>query len=366
FYPLHEPSMRKYARTDEATGRVTYDQGFTKPPDLVTNGPYRLASWEFKKRLRLVANQHYWDAKNVKLRVMDQISAEDPFTAFTIYDTGGVDWLSEVHPDVGAALRQIGRPDLRVFSGFGTYFYSLNCQPKLPDGRDNPLKDVRVRRALAMSIDKRPIVENVTRLGESVATTYIPRGIFKDYPSPAGLPFDLARARQELSDAGFPGGRGFPRLTLLFNTGAHHADVAQIIQRQWKQNLGIEVDLEGVEVKDFGNRLRTQQYMIARASWIGDYTDPSTFTDKYLSVSDNNDAKWLNKEYDDLCAQAAVEPDQAKRLQLLARAETILLEAAPIIPMYSYGNSDLVKPYVSGIPKNPRNMINFKSVEVRR
>ena len=148
FFPLHEPSMRPFAeKPDPATGRVGYTQDFTRPPHLVGNGPYKLASWEFKRRLRLEASEFYWDRANVKSHVIEQISAADPQWAFLTYDSGAVDWLAEVTGDIAAELRQTGRMDLRVFPGFGTYFYSINCMPKLPDGQANPFADVRVRQA---------------------------------------------------------------------------------------------------------------------------------------------------------------------------------------------------------------------------
>jgi oligopeptide transport system substrate-binding protein len=126
------------------------------------------------------------------------------------------------------------------------------------------------------------------------------------------------------------------------------------------------VGLEGVELKVFGQWLRRQRYAVARASWIGDYNDPSTFTDKYRSDSDNNDAKWVSAAYDELCNAAARESDVAKRLELLNQAEQILLTEAPIIPLYSYVNVAMMRGNVSGIPQHPRNMQLFQSIHVQR
>ena len=366
YFPQHEASMLPFRQVDEASGRVTYDRRFTRPPNLVGNGPYRLESWEFKGRLRMVANEHYWDRANVKSRVIDQVNAEGQI-AFEMYEAGQVDWLSDVNPEIAASLRSAGRGDLRVFPGFGTYFYSFNCLPKLPDGRTNPFADKRVRQALTMAIDKRPVVEYVTRMGEPVSANYIPRGIFPGYPSPEGLPYDPEAARRLMAEAGYPGGRGFPSgVAVLFNSEAHHAEVAQIVRRQWLEQLGVNISLEGVEIKIFGERLHNQEYAVARASWIGDYEDASTFTDKYKSDSENNDAKWLNKTYDGLCDRAAAERDPQKRLALLAEAERLLLEEAPIIPVYTYVNVGLHRDGVYGLSKHPKNMVSFKAVGVSR
>jgi oligopeptide transport system substrate-binding protein len=190
--------------------------------------------------------------------------------------------------------------------------------------------------------------------------------VFDGYVSPPGLAYDPEKARQLLAEAGFPGGRGFPDLTILFNNESIHGDVAQIIRRQWLNNLNIRMDLEGVEVKIFGQMLHSQQYSVARASWFGDYADPTTFTDKYKSDSEDNDSKWNCPEYDRLCAEAQKEMDPKKRLQLLSRAEGVLLQQAPIIPLFTYVNAYLFRPEVKGIPLAANAMIMFNSVKVSK
>jgi oligopeptide transport system substrate-binding protein len=285
-----------------------------------------------------------------------------------MFHSGSVDWVADISiaPEVAADLKKQQSPNINVGVGFGTYFYSIRVLPTLPDGRPNPFADKRVRQALSMAIDKRPVVENVTKLGEPITSNYIPVGVFPGYQSPPGLPYDVDRARGLLAAAGYPGGRGWPRMSLLYNTGASHADIAQIVRRQWAEQLGIDLELEGVEIKTFGERLHNKDYAIARASWIGDYMDPSTFTDKYLSNGGNNDSGWSNKDYDRLCAEAAVATNDAERLKKLREAEAILLEDQPIIPIYHYVNADLRRSVVHGIKENPRNNVNFRDVYVEK
>jgi oligopeptide transport system substrate-binding protein len=363
FFPLNERSMQPFAQRDSATGRTIFNQGFTRAPYLVTNGPFQMTEWSFKRRIRLEVNPFYWDRAHVKSRIIDQLYCDDPLAGFLQYD-GGVNWLADVSGDLAAELKHAGRPDLHVFPGFGTYFYTINCQPKLNGGQANPLSDVRVRKALAMVIDKRPIVQNVTRMGEPISNTYIPRGIFPNYPSPPGQPYDVDAARKLLADAGYPDGKGFPLLSILVNSEGQHGQIAQIIQRQWLTKLNLQFSLENVEIKIFGDRLQHKDYAVARASWIGDYDDPSTFTDKYLSDSDNNDSGWLNPQYDRLCHDAAFETDPAKRLRLLSQAENLLLDEVPIIPLYDYVNAYMFRDNVRGIPLNPRAMMMFKDIVV--
>jgi oligopeptide transport system substrate-binding protein len=363
FYPMHERSMAEFRQWDPVTGQVTYDPRFTQPPHLVTNGPFRLDAWLFKRRLRMVATDTYWDRAHVRSRTIDEVRADDALAAYRLYQQGDVDWLNDVDPDLAAPMLKQHRPDLHVFPSFGTSYYELNCMPKLSDGRENPLADVRVRQALAMVIDKQQIVDNVGRLNQPVAGAFIPVGVFKGYVSPPGLPYDVARAKQLLAEAGYPNGRGFPQLSILYGSeAAINADTATIIRRQWADHLGINVDPNAVENKQAAADLSHQRYSIGRAAWTGDYYDPSTFTDKYLSTADNNAAKWADPTYDGLCAKAASEPDPAKRLQLYHDAEARMLDQCPIIPLYTFVGSYLYRPEVHGITPNALGAVLFKAV----
>lgn len=368
FFPQHEPSMRAYEKRDPTgTYVVGYDQAFTRPPNLVSNGPYRMADWSFKRRMRLIANDYYWDRANVKSRIVDQVYIEDQMAAFRAYEAGEVDWMTEMDNDLAAELVARGRPDLKVFPNFGTYYYDFNCLPKLPDGRANPFADRRVRRAFAMSVDKEPIVRNVTRTGEKVTNVLVPQGSFKDYPQSKGLGFDLAEARRLLAEAGYPGGKGFPHCTITFNSDfSQHGQIAQVLRRQWQENLGVDLELEAVEVKVFGDRLHNHEFNIGRASWYGDYPDPSTFTDVFKSTSENNDAAWKNPDYDALLKKAELETNPAKRYAILAEAEKLLLEDAPILPLYQYVGHYLFHENVTGIPLDSRLMIMLQGVKARR
>jgi oligopeptide transport system substrate-binding protein len=367
FFPMHEPSMRPFASTDPATGDTTYDAAFTRPPNLVTDGPYRMAEWSFKRRVRLIASDFYWDRAHVRSRVIDQIADEEALSAYRLYEQGDVDWLAsfETDPELPAALlKRGGRPDLQIIRAFGTYYYDFNCRTTLPDGRPNPLADRRVRRALAMAVDKLPIVRDIGRLGQPISRVYVPPGVFAGYTSPPGLPYDVPQAQRLLAQAGYPAGHGFPRLSILFNNEATHGDIATVIRRQWLTNLGIDVDLEGVEIKMFGERKHKGGYSICRGGWYGDYYDPSTFTDVFLSNSDNNDNGYSNPQYDALCAAAAVETNVPKRTAELAAAENILLEDAPIMPLFGYVGAYLTRPGTVGLALDAQQTVMFNAIAV--
>ena len=368
FFPQHEKSMEKFIDADGSSPYIRrYKKAFTLPPNLVTNGPYVLTDWEMSRRMRFEANPYYWDKAHVSCKTVDQISSKDIEWAYTMFKNHAADWVPEFNGDIAAELRARHDDHLHIFPAFGTYFYSFNCQPSLNDGKPNPFADVRVRQAFSMAIDRQVIVEKVTRLGEIPSITYIPVGAFGDaYHSPTGLAMNLGRAQQLLADAGYPGGKGFPAVSLEYNNEAQHGPIAENIRRQWLQNLGVDIQLEGIELKMFRERLHNKDYAVARASWFGDYNDPSTFTDKYKSSSDNNDSGWINKDYDKICNEADEEKDRVRRFQLYEKAEALLLQEAPILPIYTYTNSYLIADGVTGIPLNPRSLIVFKSVKVSR
>ncbi|HVT88032.1 MAG TPA: peptide ABC transporter substrate-binding protein [Tepidisphaeraceae bacterium] len=365
-FPLNQKTLEKFKHFDQATGRTTYDAAFATPPNLVTNGPFMLTRWQLKVGQTLTKNPYYWDKQHVVSNTIESLVFDDPLLALQRYERGDVDWLAETSGDIAAQLRDAGRKDVRIFPSFGTYFYSFNCQPTLPGGRKNPFADMRVRQALTMAIDKRPIVRNVTKLGEEITSLYVPP-TFPTYKRPTGLAYDVAKSKQLLADAGYPDGKGFPTLKLIFNTEFNdHKLIAEIMSRQWKQKLNINIELDGLEIKQFQTRLHGKDYDIARASWYGDYNDVSTFTDKYRSDSLNNDSGWINADYDKLLDQALKETDAQKRLDLLSKAEQILVTEVPILPLYHYVNKYVMRDNVKGIPLNPRNMVVFKKVTAGR
>ncbi|HUB25111.1 MAG TPA: peptide ABC transporter substrate-binding protein [Tepidisphaeraceae bacterium] len=371
FFPLNEKSMRQFATVDPHTGRVSsYDEGFTRPPYLVSNGPYRMAEWLFKRRIRMVANDYYWNRGEVRSRVVDELNIDDPTAGYRAYRDGRVDLIMDVDENLVGEMRRAGGgsfPGLHIFSGFGTYYWVLNCQAKLPDGSANPLYDRRVRRALVMAIDRRPIIDNILKANEKAATHYIPPGIFPGYVSPPGIPYDPAEARRLMAEAGYPAGVGFPRLQMIFNQEfTQHKDIAEILRSQWEQELGLHFEIQALEIKVFATRLFARDFALARGSWIGDYPDPTTFTDKFLSGNDDNSAGWVNPQYDALCAKAEKETDQPKRLALLSQAEEIFIQDAAIVPIYHYSVAYLFRPSVTGIGLDPREALMIDAIHVDR
>jgi oligopeptide transport system substrate-binding protein len=180
------------------------------------------------------------------------------------------------------------------------------------------------------------------------------------------MPHDVELAKKLLADAGYPNGAGFPELKIAFNTNDEHQNIAVAIQQMWKENLGITVTLENVEWKVFLDRERQMDYQIDRASWVGDYLDPNTFLEMFVTKNGNNKTGFSNARYDELLAKAALEGDREKRLEYFQEAESILVDSVPILPIYTYNWNRLVSPSVVGWYDNVMDYYPFKHVYLKK
>jgi oligopeptide transport system substrate-binding protein len=351
------------------------------PDRIVTNGPFRLSDWRVGDHIRLERSESYYGRSEVSLRSIDALPIENTTTALNLYLTGEVDWLPQqnVPQDLAPDLRS--RPDFFTGPAFITYYYRINCTRK-------PFNDARVRKALNLAIDREQITRDVMRLGQSPALHFVPPGIRGYHPPDTALAFDVPQAQKLLAEAGFPEGRGFPKFGILYNTLESHKKVAEVLADQLSRNLHIEVAAYNQEWQSYQQSTRALDYDLARAGWVGDYEDPNTFLDLWLTNGGNNQTGWGSVVYDRLLAAAgdveqfvaepafvlehAHDPSSLKRLlddtrssadaaqhlktmselrmALLAEAERIIIhDEFPMLPIYVYVTSDMVKPDVKGI-----------------
>lgn len=383
YYPVYPPLVSQYDRIDPQTGRVMAEGGWTKPPHMVTNGPYKLTVWRFKRDMRMEINEHYWNRDALNLRSIAIPSIADPSAQVLAYQTHAVDYVADVSApyrremvaqknayyrdhwdeyqrllaegfdpyEIDRRLPHDPRQDVHVVPVFGTYFWNFNCLPTLPDGRSNPLGDRRVRRALAMMIDKRLIADEIRGLGEPVARTLVPPGSIKGYQSPKGLPClsdcatpaereaMIARARTLLAEAGYATPADLPTIELEFNKDAGHDLVAQAIARNWQETLGVQVRLAQKELSVFRDDVKKHNFLTSRAGWYGDYPDPLTFLEISRTGDGNNDRAFSNPEFDHLLDEAYDERDPARRAAILQEAERMLMEdELPMVPIFRYVN----------------------------
>ena len=324
------------------------------PETFVGNGPYRLKEWKAKEHVLLEKNPHYWDAANVPGKLVKFLPIENTNTAFNLYEEGKIHWLTTAPTEYIEELAK--RPDYHSGPFLTTYFYGFNTTR-------GPLKDRKVRKALAAAIDRDRIVKHVTRAGETPALSLVPPGL-PGY-APASAPaFDPEAARKLLAEAGFPGGKGFPTTELLYNTNEAHKKIAAAIQEMWRTHLGVTVELRNMEWKTYLDHQSKLDFDVIRRAWIGDYTDPNTFLDMFTSTNGNNNTGWSTAEYDKLIRDAQFERDPAKRMEILRKAEAILLDELPIVPIYFYVTKNLWKPQVQGVYDNVRDTHGFRRVRL--
>ena len=301
-----------------------------KPGRLVSNGAFLLEEWRVNHRVRLRANPCYWGRARVALGTVDILPTSQANTAFNLYHAGEADLVLDkglVPSMLLSAVR--GRRDFHSAPFLGTSFYRFNVTRK-------PFDDVRVRRAFCMAVNKQRLVDKVTRAGETIADSLVPPGL-AGYASPKGMGHDPAAARALLAEAGFPGGKGFPVVSLLYNKSEQNEAVATEIQDMLAKDLGVRVELLQQEWKVYLNSMSSLDYDFCRASWVGDYADPNTFMDMFVTGGGNNRTGWSNKAYDGLIRAAASELDPKKRMKIFQQAETILCrEEVPILPLHYY------------------------------
>jgi oligopeptide transport system substrate-binding protein len=332
WFPVHVPTIEKYGNVFQRGNR------WTRPGNYVGNGPFQLVDWKVNRVITVKKNPHYWDADRVRLKEIRFYPIESLDTEERAFRSGQLHKTEKLPlPKVDYYKRQ--QPDLLMNAPYlGTYFYMFNT--KKP-----PFDDKRVRQALTLAIDREAITERVTRAGEFPAYTFTPPNT-AGYTSTAKIQPDLAKAKQLLAEAGYPDGRDFPRVEILYNTLESHKTIAEAIQQMWKQNLNIDAGLRNEEWKVYLNTKTSGDYDLARYGWIADYVDPNAFLDMWLTGGGNNDSGWSNLEYDRLIAEAGRTIDTEKRYQLLQQAEAILLDELPIMPVYYYVSIYLLHPSV--------------------
>ncbi len=342
-----------------------YGAHWAKPGRLVASGAFRLVGHRPYNELVVERNPNYWDVDNVRLERIVFYPLEIQTTMLNLYKAGEVDAV--FNHTVPAAWLTAGVRRMKDYmdapENVNEYYIINTTKP--------PMTDARVRRAFALAIDRLGLAE--FRVVAKPLAAFVPEGIYLNYPQPKIEMFNPARARQLLVEAGYGDASGnfdpqkFPvnQLEITYNTGESSQANAEFIQAQWKQNLGLTVQLRSVEWKTFSELRSKLEYKgFARQGWAGDYMDPNAFLSLFTSAGKENGTGWLDQKYVEMLARANREPDQAKRYIMLAEAESYMLEAQPVIPLYTPATSWMKKPYVKGLYPNPATLHAWKFVYI--
>lgn len=329
---------------------------WSRPENIVTNGAFLVSKWQTNQVIELKKNPNYWDVKNTKPDQVNVRFVSKSDTEEKLFRLGELHVTAQVPIEKIPIWENDKSGSLQKHPYLGTYYFWLNV--KRP-----PLDKKEVRKALNLAFDRTAITHKVTLVKQTEAQFFTPPGTGRFRPRPI-LPKDdsgVKEAQRLLAKAGYPGGKGFPKIELLYNTDEGHKKIAEAIQQMWKKNLGIEVSLVNQEWKVLLDNQNLKNFTILRGGWIADYNDPNSFLEIFTTDSRNNYVGWSNLKYDDFIRRAGVESKSQKRIELFQQAENILLDELPVIPIYIYTRVYLKKPNLRGWPPNLEDYRPFKS-----
>jgi oligopeptide transport system substrate-binding protein len=359
--PLRHPASSFLAIT---TFEVTYpqrqdviekhDTRWTEPGNIVTNGPFRLASWKHENQIELNASENFFRGKPA----MDKVTmymVNEKTTAITMFEQGNLDFVDD------HSIAPLDKPRLSKLAGYklvpqlrGEYYgFAVDRKPF-----DNP----KLRKAFALAID-REVFPKILQGGQTPATSWIPPGMLAHNPK-IGLPFNPNEARRLLSEAGYPEGKGLPTIVLGYNTLDDNKLVAEAVQSMWQKHLNVVVTVENQEWKVFLKKLQNDPFVVHRAGWGADYPDPDNFMKLFTSNSGNNHGRWKNANFDEMLDLAARESDSAKRTQIYDEAQKLLTEIdAAIAPLFWKAEATILSPKFSGLEYNSMARMDLRNVK---
>jgi len=350
-YAVHRPTIEKFGKS---TDRYTK---WTRPENIVGNGAFVLDEWLLNRRITVKKSDTYWDRDNVKLSGVVFYPTENASTEERMFRVGQLHVTGTVPIDKVPVYRTMENTPYVNAPFLGTYYYLLNIN-------EPPLDDVRVRKALSLTVDREQLARTVMHNVVVPAYAITPPGTL-GYQPPILFGHDIEQARRLLADAGYPNGEGWPGVELLYNTSEGHRKIAVALQQMWKDALNIDVTLTNQEWKVYLDSIDTMNFQMGRRGWIGDYVDANNFLDMFLCGGGNNSTGFCEKEYDDMIKYRAPNANtREERYAIFHAAETMLMEQMPIIPIYTYTSSKLKQPSVKGMPSNLMNHMNLKYVSL--
>ncbi len=338
---------------------------FFKKETAISNGPFVLESYATGDKIVLKKNPNYWNADSVQIDQINCLMIVESSTSLTAFQAGNLDIINNIPTQ--EITRLLSEDDsFYILPKMGTYYLQFNMNV-------DALKDVRVRKALSLALDRKAITENVMKGGEIPATGFNPVGLKdsqgNDFNTTAGDYYinvdggNVEEAQKLLAEAGYPNGEGFPQLTALYNTSESHKAVFEVIQEAWKQNLGINIELANQEWAVFQSNRVAHNFEIARGGYIGDYPDPVGLLELLAEDSSNNHPDWHNQEFNELINKSRF-ASGSERDAYIYRAEEILMEDAPIAPIFYYTDPLMVNERVSGWEKNSMSYWYFGNVDI--
>ncbi len=335
----------------------TRNAEWTKPKNMVSNGPFVLKKWSVNDCVFVEKNQLYWDRENVFLNGIKFLPISNINTEEKAFRSGMLHATNSVAPSRIDFIRKNAPETLSISDWLGTYYYIFNT-------KDPALQDVKVRKALTISIDREALIENFLRGKQTAAYNFVPDhcGGFK---TKKYFSYNVEEAKKLMKEAGFEGGKNFPKIRLAYNTSEQHKPIAEAIQQMWKQSLNVDAELYNLSWPAYLDMRKRRDFQIIRAGWTADFNAPETFLNVFLSQSGLNHSGFSSKAYDTFLAQAMCAKDNTERFKNLSLAEDELFKEYPILPIYFYTRIFQISPLLEGYNTNLLDYQNFKRLRFR-
>ncbi|MBM7552793.1 peptide ABC transporter substrate-binding protein [Thalassobacillus pellis] len=330
---------------------------FADAETFVGNGPFQLAEWKHDSKLVMEKNDQYWDAETVSLDRVEWSMVNDTNTEYQMFQSGDLD-TSGIPSEMAEEL--MDNENVVIEAQAGTYFYRFNVN-------EEPFQNEKIRKAFSMAVNQEDIVEYVTKNGEKAAHGFVSYGFTdpsgNDFREKNGalVEFNPDKAKQLLEEGMKEEGYDkLPPVTLTYNTSDDHKAIAETIQRMYKENLGVEIELENTEWNVFLQDQKDLKHQLSRSSFLADYADPINFLESFTTGSSMNRTGWSNGKYDDLIKKAKNESDEKKRWEYMYQAEKVLFEEMPIFPVHFYNQVVLQQEDVKNIVRHPVGYLELK------
>lgn len=355
-YFLHLVATHFYYPVHASVRQQTSDFTPVDDSQLVTNGPFKLEKWSRHNELIAVPNPYYWDKSHVHLQKIALVILDNA-TALQLFQLGELDWtgspLSTLSIDALATLKQ--QNQLEVKPAAGVYLFRVNTERP-------PFTHAKMRRAFALALNRTDLVQHVLQGNQTPAMGMVPASFM------AGQPFfqdhDLVQARQLFKESLEEQGltlQEFPQVSIYYASGERAHKIAQVAQQQWKECFGLSVDLKSSEAKVYFSHLKDHSYQLGIGSWFADIHDPLSFLEIFkLKENGTNNTQWENADYVTLLDQSSQSTQLVARQQLLKKAEHVLMQEMPMIPLFYTSYNYVKNPAVKGVYFSELGYLDFK------
>lgn len=325
-----------------------------------TNGPFKMAEWLHNEKIVLKQNENYWDLGPVKLKSITMLMINDPITELAMFEKGELDWAGSPigHMPIDGVQEFVDVEMINSQSVAGHYLYQLN-NAVVPFNNEN------IRKAFALAINRKELTDNIAEMGLIPATAMVPPTLFPENEKGYFKDHDVINAKKYLQkgleELGYADVSELPPITLSSNTNEGHQDIALAIQKMWTENLGVNITLNNTKDKTNTDNIQILDYEVAQTGWIGEFNDPFYFLKNYRDANSNhNFTGWENGEFQSLLMQSQSETDENKRIELLKRAEGVLMQDMPVIPIYFYSNYWVQNENLESVALSGLSHIQFK------